>query len=176
MLTVWPYIFHKIFYVCYHKPSAKCVLVMQFWIVLDLIVLCNLHTLTSLVMFFYLKLMIGCVLTVLYFQCYHSIQRSHDYLLNQEQHLHCCFMEINCTGVCVSGKNHSVLTLLFEVYIPLVKKKKKERASLISVENGMDLDVLSPRVWIFSPQSLIERERDKQVERLPPNCSGISIE
>lgn len=56
-------------------------------------------------------------------------------------------MEINCTGVCVSGKNHSVLTLLFEVYICLVKKKKKrERASLISVENGMDLDVLSPRV------------------------------
>lgn len=55
-------------------------------------------------------------------------------------------MEINCTGVCVSGKNHSVLTLLFEVYICLVKKKKKrERASLIS-ENGMDLDVLSPRV------------------------------
>lgn len=55
-------------------------------------------------------------------------------------------MEINCTGVCVSGKNHSVLKLLFEVYILLVKKKKKERASLISVENGMDLDVLSPRV------------------------------
>lgn len=53
-------------------------------------------------------------------------------------------MEINCTGVCVSGKNHSVLTLLFEVYTPLVKKK--ERASLISVENGVDLAVLSPRV------------------------------
>lgn len=42
----------------------------------------------------------------------------------------------------------------------------------------VDLAVLSARVLICPPHSLIERERDKQVERLPvgTNRSGISIE
>lgn len=77
------------------------------------------------------------------------------------------------------GINHRALTLPFKVCTLLVQNEWGARTRVSDgIGARVDLAVLSTRVWICPPHSLIERERDKQVERLPvgTNRSGISIE